>query len=683
MILENSNICLALTIDNNGRVIGRLSTPGVEYKSKQDIIFPFVNIHVSGDDTNEHHGRSHLGSESGYALKYVDHILSKDAVSQTLSVRMLGNSLAVTAFARLYNDTQVIQFWTCVENVNSVPVRLEYVSSLALWNINQNVTHWDRDLLLHLPTNFWSGETNWISRDLSDHGFPKIAECSMGRISVESTGTWSSCGHVPFAVLENCENGQSLFWQIEHNGSWHWEIGDQHEQLFLLVSGPTENENGWSKVLASGETFTTVTVAAGVAREGLNGAISAATDYRRAIIRPCEDNRKLPVIFNDYMNCLVGEPTTEKLLPLIDKAHETGCEIFCIDCGWYADGYWWDNVGAWEPSTNRFPNGIMEPINYIREKGMVPGLWIEIEVMGVNCPLVESWPKEAFFIRHGKKVKDRKRYQLDFRHPKVIAHANSIFDKMIAEYGVGYIKIDYNINAGTGTEVDANSFGDGLLQHNLAYLAWLDALQVKYPDLIIENCGSGGMRLDYALLKRCSVQSVSDQTDYRLNTNIAASCATCLLPEQSAIWSYPLPSATKEEVITNMINSMLLRIHQSGYLNTLEQSLVDLVSEGISTYKTYRQDIPAMHPIWPLGLPNSKSGWLAFGLESKDRILIAVWRKDGEDNTCLLPFPQHRVKSIRCIYPEEHGGYQLSHTSNSMTVTYERQFMSRLFEITL
>lgn len=62
------------------------------------------------------------------------------------------------------------------------------------------------------------------------------------------------------------------------------------------------------------------------------------------IRRPNEDNELLRIIFNDYMNCLWGSPTTEKLLPLIDAAAEVGCEYFCIDAGWYAPGEWWDGV---------------------------------------------------------------------------------------------------------------------------------------------------------------------------------------------------------------------------------------------------------------------------------------------------------------------------------------------------
>lgn len=83
------------------------------------------------------------------------------------------------------------------------------------------------------------------------------------------------------------------------------------------------------------------------------------------------------------MNCLFGDSTTEKLLPLIDATADAGCECFCIDCGWYTDTNWWAGVGEWKPSAQRYPGGIEKPIKYIREKGMIPGLWLEIETVGL------------------------------------------------------------------------------------------------------------------------------------------------------------------------------------------------------------------------------------------------------------------------------------------------------------
>ena len=104
----------------------------------------------------------------------------------------------------------------------------------------------------------------------------------------------------------------------------------------------------------------------------------------------------------------------------------------------------------------------------------------------------------------------------------------------------------------------AESVGQGLLEHEKAYLNWLDGVFARYPDLVIENCSSGGLRIDYALLSRYSIQSTSDQEDYRNYATIAANAVAGVTPEQAAVWSYPMRQGDKEEVIYNMVNAMLL-----------------------------------------------------------------------------------------------------------------------------
>lgn len=117
-----------------------------------------------------------------------------------------------------------------------------------------------------------------------------------------------------------------------------------------------------------------------------------------------------------------------------------------------------------------------------------------------------------------------------------------------------------------------------MLEHERAYLKWLEGVWMRYPDLIIENCSSGGLRMDYAMLSRYSIQSTSDQDDYRLYATIAANAPTAVTPEQAAVWAYPMnheekisQRELKEETVFNMVNAMLLRIHQSGHLAKLDE----------------------------------------------------------------------------------------------------------------
>ena len=175
-------------------------------------------------------------------------------------------------------------------------------------------------------------------------------------------------------------------------------------------------------------------------------------------------------------------------------------------------------------------------IDRIKETGMVPGLWMEPEAVGAKGDAFSLYGKDAYFSREGKILGISDRYQLDFRCREVSERMERIVDDLVDGYGIGYLKIDYNIDAGVGTDNGAESCGDGLLEHNRAYLRWLKRIREKHPDLVIENCASGGNRMDYLTLGLCDLQSTSDQIDYKVYPYIAANMFSALLPEQAAVW---------------------------------------------------------------------------------------------------------------------------------------------------
>ncbi len=130
---------------------------------------------------------------------------------------------------------------------------------------------------------------------------------------------------------------------------------------------------------------------------------------------------------------------------------------------------------------------------------MIPGLWLEPEVAGKHSALAEK-PDSWFFLRHGRRVVKNSRLLLDFRNPEVRSYLDAVVERLVKEYGVGYIKMDYNTDTLEGTGLNADSLGQGLLDHNRVVLSWLDGLLDRYPELVIENCGSGGGRMDYGML---------------------------------------------------------------------------------------------------------------------------------------------------------------------------------------
>jgi alpha-galactosidase len=354
------------------------------------------------------------------------------------------------------------------------------------------------------------------------------------------------------------------------------------------------------------------------------------------------------------MNCLMGDPTEDSEPPLIEAAAKAGCDIFVIDAGWYADGEWWDGVGEWLPSEARFPSGISKTLQRIKDAGMIPGLWLEIEVMGVNCPLAAKLPDSWFFMRGSRRAIDHGRCHLDFRNPEVKAYASSVADRLILEHGASYIKMDYNINIGAGTDFNSDSAALGLLEHTLAYREWLMEIHERHPGVVIENCRSGGLRMEYGLLDICAFQSVSDQTDYLKTAIISANCATACLPEQAAIWSYPRAGAPKEEVIFNMVNAMLLRIHQSGRIDQLDEAGLALVHEGIALHKKISASLEEGLPFWPMGLASMDSETACFGLSCKEAMYLSVWRL-GAASVVAVALPAV-CRSVEVIYPASSAG---------------------------
>lgn len=698
-IFENRiNMVLEITKDNEVKLLHFSALPFddtciLREDSKRG--FRLVELQLSGyDRPEERHGTKYIVTAPGYKLKYHNHKDYRNEIGRKLEIITVDHdtNVYVTSHFQFFDGISVVRSWSEIVNNGNEVQGLEYISSFNITGIEkEGLKSRDDKMVLRIPHNSWQREMQWQEYTLEQLGIalsqPLVEQRSSKAIGITNTGNWSTKEYLPMGYLENTEMGSSLYWQIEHNGSWHWEISDQTGHLYLQLSGPTENESHWFKNLKPGDSFVSVPVAVGVSSLGFDNSMGELTTYRRAIRRPNKDNENLGIIFNDYMNCLWGDPTTEKEIPLIDAAAKAGCEYYCIDCGWYSAGPWWDGVGEWLPSKERFPNGLKEVMDYIRDKKMIPGVWLELEVMGTKCPKADKVPDDWFFMRHGKKVYDRSRYQLDFRNPEVIAHANEVIDRLVNEYGVGYIKMDYNIEPGIGTEVNADSFGDGLLGHERAYLKWIDEVFHKYPDLIIENCSSGGLRIDYALLSRYSIQSTSDQDDYKRYATIAANSPTGLTPEQSAIWSYPLTHGNGEEVVFNMINAMLLRIHQSGHLANLSNERMELVKEALDYYKVIRNDIKTALPFWPLGLSKFSDSWVCLGLKAGNKNYVAVWRRNSESDVCSLPLMHLSGKEITvsCAYPINRNDYPCDYNWNcntgNLTVKLQNAFSARLFEI--
>ncbi|MBA4865830.1 alpha-galactosidase [Streptomyces sp. PSKA54] len=588
---------------------------------------PLVEITALGHG-NGWSGPRFIDSALGGRLRHRAHRSERDGVWHRLYVELFDEAtgLAAEVLFSSPDGIPVVRSEVRLRNEGAEPLVLRSVSSLLLGALPSP------DVLdVHRARNDWLAECRWFTEPLRAHvadiGREFHEHDSRACLAVSSRGSWPTDGHLAMGALSDRTDGRTWLWQIESAVAWRWDTGECGGGTYLALGGPTDAEHQWREHLAPGAEFTTEAAALALG-SGFEDALAALTAYRRAGRRAHPDHTTLPVVFNDYMNTLMGDPTTEKLLPLIDAAASVGAEYFCIDSGWYDDTQgWWDSVGEWLPSERRFPGGgIQAVLDHIRSRGMVPGLWLEPEVVGVRSPVARSLSDDAFVCQDGIRVTEHGRHQLDLRHPAARAHLDATVDRIVAEWGVGYLKLDYNITV---------SPGGPLLGHARAWLDWLSSLLDRHPGLVIENCASGGMRMDGASLAVTQLQSTSDQQDALRYPPIAAAAPTAVPPEQGAVWAYPQPEFTDEEIAFTLGGALLGRIHLSGYLNRMSPDQLALVRQALDTYKSLRRELPRAVPFWPLGLPGWDDEWVALGLRGDDATYVSVWRRGGATGRTL------------------------------------------------
>ncbi len=505
---------------------------------------------------------------------FVDHRLTRSRVGQCLrpqQVRQVDGPWPTTevtqrdATTGLVAVTQIsrptpgsLRLRTTVRNDSEAPVHLTALSAASVCLLPGS--HLD-DLDLLTARSAWMAEQRWHHRRLGDElvdiGTATHGQSPRDCLRLSADSGWSAGAWEPAGYVHDPATGQGVGWQVEHNGAWSVELSRRGEHLGLALFGPTDLSHAWMRVLTPGQELSTPTVALTLSERGWQGAAAQMTRYRRALrARTAPTTEAAPIVFNDYMNTLMANPTQERLATLVPAAARAGAEVYCIDDGWHSDAeQWWDSVGAWEPSTRRFPDGLEATLRLIRAQGMSAGLWIEPLAVGVNSPLARSLPQEAFMRRGGTRIVEQDRLRLDMRHHAAREHLDQVVDRMVS-YGIGYLKVDDNYSVGLGPDAGASSPGDGMLEHCRAWAKWLAQLPQRHPGLVVENCASGGMSTDYALLAHARLQSTSDLQDALRYPPIATNTPLTLLPEQAGNWAYPQPGMSPEEIVFTLTTSL-------------------------------------------------------------------------------------------------------------------------------
>lgn len=686
------------------RLVGIVGKPEEGPGSYERAQQPLVEIVTpsAGLLSASHSGR-HSGTALGAALRHIRHTVSSTHGVARLEIEQHDPESGVTTLScfESWPGVSAVRTSTTVSVSPDRPaVTLWAVTSLATGAVISERVH---ELDVWRGTCTWAAENRWSCQPLQARGLAATrpqapGETIRGCLSAGSTSTWSSGAYVPAGAVQDRASGRTLAWQVEHNGGWLWEVAErpgrsgeweaavgsaeaagppQHDRTgdgaYVAVLGPTDNLHHWSCTVEAGRTFRTVPVTFTVG-DSFDGAFARLAEHRRAFRRSHPQNQSLPVVFNDYMDTLEGDPTEAKLLPLIDAASAVGCDYFCIDAGWYDDtAGWWASVGDWVPSSVRFPRGLSFVLDHIRERGLLPGLWLEPEVVGITSSAARELPDRAFLQRGGTRIRERDRYFLDLRSPEARAHLDATVDRLVTQLGVAYFKLDYNVIPGPGTDRDAESIGHGLLEHNRALLSWLDGVLDRHPHLILENCGSGGLRSDFGMLSHLQLQSTSDQQDPLLYPAIAVGALVHILPEQAAHWSYPQSTMTDEMIAFSMCTGLAGRLYQSGLLDRMTAAQLALVTAGVQAHRDTRQILARSAVRFPTGLPSWDDAWVTVAFQVAEETLVIAWRQKHAPAQVLLELPHLGDVEVEIsqVYPpvDVLAPWQATRTATGLALT--------------
>lgn len=607
----------------------------------------FAEIQIAGENRHSHAGVKTVYSSEARRLTYVGHTLT----DLTLTVEQESELIRAVTVFESYEDTDTVRIYT--EVTAKEELVLEQVSSVVIGGISPMGNARVDDIYL---TRFHqSHHTECQPRRASLEELGLISDgaqqVSQKKISFANIGSWSTKEALPQCIIESPVG--TLMFQIESNADWYYEISDRDGDIYLYLGGGDSTNGAWFKHLDADESYRTPTVAVAVARD-INAVVGEMTRYRRHISGLSEADSSLPAIFNEYMHLSWDDPSEETTKICAPVAAKTGVEYYVIDCGWHDEvdsKKIYPNVGRWRESKLRFPGGVRRTTDFIRSLGMKAGLWIEPEMVGLECSeMLEYYTDDCFLQRYGKKVCTG-RYFLDYRNPRVVEYMTETIRRMVEDYGADYIKFDYNQDAGVGTDLNSDSMGEGLEAAANAFLDWVRAMKERFPKVIFEGCASGGMRMDYKTLSVFSLQSTSDQIDYLKYPYIAANILSAVLPEQAAVWSYPVGYCKAEEInddqiVMNTVNSLLGRLHLASHLERMNEAQLELVREGVRVYNSLTEFKKRALPYFPIGFAKFGDGLCASGLRDGREVYLAVWCL-GETRV-TLPIA---AESVETVYP--------------------------------
>jgi len=563
--------------------------PLEELYEKEEAVDSLVQIKLAGDIYNEAYalGNSMRNGESVRRLRFREQRACEAEGKFVIETVMEAPEMYKVTHRLSWRQKDPYVRISCIlENTGRNSLTMEMFESFSLGNLSpyqRGDGH--EQLYVYRARSVWSQEGRMERIPVEDLQLepawdPHAVRCE----KFGQAGSMPVNKFFPFAALEDAE--YHVFWgaQIAHPASWQMELYRKDEGL-ALSGGLADRDFGhWMKTVAPGEHFQTPEAIVSVANTDSPDVFTER--LTRAALegfeRAPEQEQELPVLFNEYCTTW-GNPSYENISEILRHIKGKGFRYFVIDCGWYKeDGIPWDiSMGDYEVSKALFPEGLEKAAQAVRDAGMVPGLWFEVENVGSAARAYRR--TEHLLHKDGAVLASYFRRFWDMRDPWVEEYLTKKVIGTLKKCGFGYMKIDYNETIGIGCD-GAESPGEGLRQNMEASLNFIEKIKREIPGIVLENCSSGGHRLEPRLMSMMSMASFSDAHECPEIPIIAANLHRLIHPVQSQIWAVIRQKDSLKRIVYSVAATFLGRMCISGDVTNLSKEQWDAIDEGIAFY---------------------------------------------------------------------------------------------------
>lgn len=570
-----------------------LSAKAAEYKGK---IEPLVQMKLTGDIYNEAYamGNSMRNSETVHRLRYCRQQVEKEQGRICIATILEDDrGYEVTHNLIWKEQTPYVRIFCEFKNQGSKDADLEMFESFSLGGLSPYMEGDGYETLqIYRLRSVWSQEGRLEVIPVEDLQLEPAWEPHAVRCEkFGQTGSMPVNGYFPFAAIEDTKH--HVFWgaQIAHPASWQIELYRKDEGLSMSGGLADRDFGHWLKTIPARESFRTPEAIVSTAHtDSIDVFTGRLTEAAKEGMEHTPDSEKdLPVIFNEYCTTW-GNPSHENIAAIVDQIKEKGFGYFVIDCGWYKekDVPWDIGMGDYEVSKELFPDGLQKTVDLIKDAGMVPGIWFEIETVGSAARAYQD--TSHLLHKDGAVLTSYFRRFWDMRDPYVEDYLTKKVIGTLKTYGFGYMKIDYNETIGIGCD-GAESLGEGLRQNMEQSQAFIEKVKREIPDIILENCASGGHRLEPSLMAQMSMASFSDAHECQEIPIIAANLHRAIHPAQSQIWAVIRETDSLKRIAYSVINTFLGRMCISGDVLHLSKEQWNVVEDGMAFYRTIAQVI--------------------------------------------------------------------------------------------